>query len=108
MGDLPAAIKCVRLAVNGKTDEITVDMRPEANEICKRLGGEAAFVGMYRAVDVIIMKLRSPKKGEKKNKSKLPAPFDTEEVQGPMILVKMVEGTPQNFTLDQVFAHCHK
>ena len=67
----------------------------QANAIAKTLGGDATFVGMYGAIDVVIMSLRNPPKTAKVNKSELCKPFNEEQVKGPMLLVRMVDGTPK-------------
>merc|ERR1719453_2774571 len=96
--DMPE-VDCVLLNVDGKEKQIKVDLNPQANQVVKILGGEAAFVGMFRVIDVIIMNLRNPSKKEKKNKYKLPAPFDKEEVFGKMLLVR----TPESSKFEQNF-----
>jgi len=98
--DMPT-VKCVFLAVDGKQEERLVDLAPEANQVSKLLGGDGSFVGMYPSVDVIIMNLRNPPKSAKVNKCKLPMPFDGEKIKGPMLLVRMVDAIPKNFTMEE-------
>ena len=95
--DLPSK-KAVLLPVDGKPKELTLDFAPEvlrerkprpsrqfskgvlaltprpllqANAIAKTLGGDASFVGMYGAADIVIMSLRHPPASAKVNKSEL-------------------------------------
>ena len=122
LSDLPTK-KAVFMPVDGKMKEISLDFAPEvhhsranpdppaktlrdplcaqANAIAKMLGGDASFVGMYGAADIIIMSLRHPPASAKVNASALCKPFAEEEVKGPMLLVRMIDGSPEDITLKQ-------
>jgi hypothetical protein len=79
--------------------EIDLDIEPSKNEIFLRLGGPATFIGQWPDLDVVIMKCTH---GESLNRNTLPTPFKTEEVYGPILLVRMDENSdPRDFTLEE-------
>jgi len=83
----------------GDECEIDVDIDPKKNEIFLLLGGTATFIGQWPDLDVVIMKAMN---GKDLNKNTLPSPFDTEEVKGPILLIRMDdESNPQDFTLQE-------
>ena len=85
----------------GDIQEIDLDIEPSKNEIFLRLGGSATFIGQWPNIDVVIMKSTC---GEKLNLNRLPTPFKTEEVFGPVLLVRMDENSdPRDFTLEEYF-----
>jgi hypothetical protein len=83
----------------GNIQEIDLDITPSENEIFLRLGGPATFIGQWPTIDVVIMKCIY---GEALNHNILPTPFNTEEVYGPILLVRMDENSdPRDFTLEE-------
>ena len=93
--------------INEKLDdiiEIDLDITPHKNEIFKILGGPQTFIGQWPDIDVVIMK---PEDGKVKNENTLPPPFDTEDVYGKILLVRMDEHSePQDFTLKEFESFC--
>jgi hypothetical protein len=83
----------------GDIRQIELDIDPKKNEIFLLLSGSATFIGQWPDLDVVIMK---PQYGSSLNNNKLPPPFDTEEVRGSILLVRMdEESEPQDFTLTE-------
>ena len=83
----------------GDVRQIELDIDPKKNEIFLLLSGSATFIGQWPDLDVVIMK---PQYGSSLNNNKLPPPFDTEEVRGSILLVRMdQESEPQDFTLTE-------
>lgn len=81
----------------GDMIEINLDISPHKNEIFKLLEGRQTFIGQWPDIDVVIMK---PEDGKVKNENTLPHPFDTEEIYGKVLLVRMDEySEPRDFTL---------
>lgn len=80
-------------------EEIEVDIDPIKNEIFKILGSRQTFIGQWEELDVVIMK---PEDGDVFNMNTLPYPFDNEEVNGKILLMRMDENSePQDFTLEE-------
>ena len=80
-------------------EQIDLDITPSKNEIFLRLGGPATFIGQWEDLDVVIMK---PVHSELVNNNTLPAPFDTEETYGPILLIRMDENSdPRDFTIEE-------
>jgi hypothetical protein len=80
-------------------EQIDLDITPSKNEIFLRLGGPATFIGQWEDLYVVIMK---PVHSELVNNNTLPAPFDTEETYGPILLVRMDENSdPRDFTIEE-------
>ena len=83
----------------GDLRQIDLDIHPRKNEIFQILSGSATFIGQWPELDVVIMK---PQYGGSSNNNKLPAPFDTEDVNGSILLVRMDENSdPRDFTLEE-------
>ena len=83
----------------GDIREIELDIDPRKNEIFLLLSGSATFIGQWPYLDVVIMKAQY---AEKLNNNKLPPPFDTEEVRGSILLVRMDKNSdPRDFTLEE-------
>jgi len=83
----------------GDIEQIDLDITPSKNEIFLRLGGPATFIGQWEDLDVVIMK---PVHSELVNNNTLPAPFDTEETYGPILLIRMDENSdPRDFTIEE-------
>jgi hypothetical protein len=83
----------------GDIREIELDIDPRKNEIFLLLSGSATFIGQWPDLDVVIMKAQY---AEKINNNTLPPPFDTEEVRGSILLVRMDENSdPRDFTLEE-------
>ena len=80
--------------------EIDLDISSEKREIFNILKGQATFIGQWPELDVVIMKCRESIFELMLNRNVLPAPFDTEAVVGPILLVRMDENSePLDFTL---------
>ena len=83
-----------------KLEEINLDIDPVKNEIYKILSGRATFIGQWPDIDVVILKAESST--SLTNENKLPKPFEIEEVNGKILLVRMDENSEhQDFTLDE-------
>jgi hypothetical protein len=83
----------------GNMIQIDLDIDPRKNEIFQLLSGSPTFIGQWPELDVVIMK---PQYGVHLNNNKLPHPFDTEEVRGSILLVRMDENSdPRDFTLEE-------
>lgn len=80
-------------------EEIELDLSPHINEAYKLLDGQPTFIGQWPEIDVVIMKTEI---GLIRNKNVLPPPFENEEVDGPILLIRMDEDSePQDFTLTE-------
>ena len=87
-----------------KYEEIDLDIEPSKNEIFKLLGGRATFIGQWPEIDVVIMKSEN---AIIDNENILPSPFDTEDVKGKILLVRMDENSDhQDFTLSEYKLFC--
>lgn len=83
----------------GNIDEIDLDITPSKNEIFKLLHGRQTFIGQWPEIDVVIMKAEN---ALIVNENTLPPPFETEDVCGKILLVRMDEDSePRDFTLDE-------
>jgi hypothetical protein len=83
----------------GDIIEIDLDISPSKNEIFKLLGGRQTFIGQWPDIDVVVLKAEN---ATIKNKNTLPYPFDTEDINGKVLLVRMDENSdPQDFTLNE-------
>ena len=83
----------------GDISEIELDIDPRKNEIFHLLSGSPTFIGQWPDLDVVIMKAQYAKNI---NNNTLPPPFDTEEVMGSILLVRMDENSdPRDFTLEE-------
>lgn len=83
----------------GNIQEIELDIDPRKNEIFKLLSGTPTFIGQWPEIDVVIMKAQM---AIDVNNNTLPVPFDTEEVRGSILLVRMDENShPRDFTLEE-------
>ena len=83
----------------GDVRQIDLDIDPRKNEIFQLLSGSPTFIGQWPDIDVVIMK---PQYGGSLNNNTLPSPFDTEEVRGSILLVRMDENSdPRDFTLEE-------
>ena len=83
----------------GDIRQIELDIDPRKNEIFILLSGRPTFIGQWPDLDVVIMK---PEYNKIRNNNKLPPPFDTEEVHGSILLVRMDENSdPRDFTLEE-------
>ena len=83
----------------GDIREIELDIDPRKNEIFHLLSGSPTFIGQWPELDVVIMKAQY---AEKLNNNELPPPFDTEEIHGSILIVRMDENSdPRDFTLEE-------
>ena len=93
--------KAIHICENiGHVQEIDLDIAPSKNEIFKLLCGRQTFIGQWPDIDVVILKAESSTSST--NENKLPKPFEIEEVNGKILLVRMDENSEhQDFTLDE-------
>lgn len=83
----------------GDISEIELDIDPRKNEIFRLLSGSATFIGQWPELDVVIMKAQY---AAIPNMNQLPPPFETEEVNGSILLIRMDENSdPQDFTIEE-------
>ena len=83
----------------GDIRQIDLDIDPRKNEIFLLLSGTPTFIGQWPEIDVVIMK---PQYSQIPNNNRLPSPFDNEEVNGSILLVRMDENSdPRDFTLEE-------
>jgi hypothetical protein len=83
----------------GDIRQIDLDIDPRKNEIFLLLSGRPTFIGQWPDLDVVIMK---PEYSKIRNNNKLPPPFNDEEVNGSILLVRMDENSdPRDFTLEE-------
>lgn len=83
----------------GDIIEIDLDITPHKNEIFKILEGPQTFIGQWPDIDVVILKSEVAKV---KNENTLPHPFDMEDTNGKILLVRMdAHSEPQDFTLQE-------
>lgn len=83
----------------GNIEEVEIDIDPTKNEIFKILRGKQTFIGQWEELDVVIIRAEN---GKVVNMNTLPSPFDTEDVMGKILLMRMDENSdPQDFTLDE-------
>ena len=83
----------------GDVREVDLDIDPRKNQIFYLLSGSPTFIWQWPDLDVVIMKAQY---AEKLNNNTLPPPFDTEEVRGSILLVRMDENSdPRDFTLEE-------
>lgn len=69
------------------------------------LKGPATFIGQWPELDVVIMKCRESIFELVLNHNVLPAPFETEAVLGPILLVRMnADSEPEDFTVQEYFS----
>ena len=87
---------------DGHITEIDIDISSQKKEIFCILKGQATFIGQWSEIDVVIMKCRESIFELMMNRNVLPAPFDTEVVVGPILLIRMDENSdPHDFTLEE-------
>jgi len=83
----------------GNIQEIDLDIDPKKNEIFLLLSGTPTFIGQWPDIDVVIMK---PQYSQIPNNNILPSPFNNEEINGSILLVRMDENSdPRDFTLEE-------
>jgi len=86
----------------GDIKEIDLSIDPDKNEIFKLLGGPGTFIGQWPESDVVIMKCRVSVKTLYINENKLGFPFDSENVSGPILLIRMDQNADHaDFTLTE-------
>jgi len=82
-----------------RIENITVDIDPRKREIFQILQGPTTFIGQWPQLDVVIMKCV---RGNVKNLNILPTPFENENVDGKILLIRMDKNSePQDFTLEE-------
>ena len=82
--------------------EIDIDISSQKREIFSILKGQATFIGQWPDLDVVIMKCRESIFELMLNRNVLPAPFESEVVIGPILLIRMDENSePRDFTLEE-------
>jgi len=98
-------VTLVILRSGGIIEEKKVDMTPKLNKVGELLGGPGTFIGQFEEIQAVLMKLREPTEDTPVNTCKLPAPLDSEEVRGDIIVIRMDDNaTPQDLTKEEVTA----
>jgi len=92
--------KCVLISEEeGHVTEVESQLGADLFALLK---GTATFIGQFDDIDVVIMKCDTSQFQLMRNRNKLPAPFEDEEVIGPILLVRMDENSnPRDFTLQE-------
>ena len=86
----------------GNICQIKIDVSGNKNEISKLLKGTVTFIGQWCDQQVVIMKCHYTPFDLMVNHNKLPPPFNTETVHGPILLVRMDEDAiPRDFTISE-------
>ena len=86
----------------GNICEITIDISPKRNEIYKLLKGVPTFIGQFPNTNVVIMKCGNSPFDLMRNRNILPHPFNTEKVNGPILLLRMNDlAEPLDFKLNE-------
>ena len=92
-------VKCVHiLEDHGDIREIET---PLDRDIFTLLKGPGTFVGQYPDIDVVVMKCREPLTLIL-NQNTLPKPLESEQIFGPILLIRMNEHSePEDFSLQE-------
>ena len=92
-------VKVVVLEPLGTTVELDINLDPKRNELYKFLDGTVTFIGQLVGTDVVIVKAtRHPVP----NTHRLPPPFASEEVYGPILLIRMDQSAePRDYHLEE-------
>ncbi len=93
-------VKCVLISEQfGNIEEIET---PLGSDMFYILKGPGTFIGQYADIDVVVMKCRESLMDLSRNQNVLPPPFDTEVVEGPILLVRMNQNSePEDFTVEE-------
>jgi hypothetical protein len=84
----------------GHVSEIRSKLDTDLYSILK---GTATFIGQY-GDDVVVMRCAASPFQLMENRNRLPPPFETVVVTGPMLLVRMDENAnPMDFTLEEYY-----
>jgi hypothetical protein len=92
-------VKVVVLEPRGTEIELDINLDPKRNELYKFLDGTVTFIGQLVGTDVVIVKATQ---AVVPNTHHLPPPFETEEVYGPIVLIRMDQSAePQDYCLEE-------
>jgi hypothetical protein len=85
--------------------QIKIDVSGSRNEINRLLKGTATFIGQWPEIEVVIMRCDQTPFDLLDNRNRLPRPFHTEDVKGPILLIRMdKDAIPRDFTLPEYLA----
>lgn len=77
-----------------------VDINIKGDDLYRVLKGTGTFIGQFPDTEVVIMKCDVSQFTLIENRNKLPEPFDTQIIMGPILLILMdANADPQNFTV---------
>lgn len=96
-------VQVVVLHPDGSAQQECIDMTPAKNCLGELLGGRSAIIGSLPELDVVLLKRRdddTPYQSEE-SQHKLPRPFSTERVRGPIVLTR----SPHHFSLAEWQQH---
>lgn len=100
LSEIGPLVKVVILKVDGSQEETTFDMTPMKNTLGKYLNDSVTFIGQYEDEQVVITKGLNSTVAI--NKNRLPRPFDKEEHNGDIVLIRMDDdANPKDFTLSE-------
>lgn len=90
-------VKVIVIQEDGEEFEISLDFDPKKHELYDFFKSSVTFIGQLVDTDIVIVKSVC---GEIRNQSILPHPFHTEEVHGPIVLIRMDQNAePQDLSL---------
>jgi hypothetical protein len=93
-------VKCI--LIGEKHGDIQEIDSPLQRDIYQLLKGPGTFIGQYESHDLVIMKCRESVLELELNQNKLPVPYDTEVVYGPILLIRMdASSEPADFTMEE-------
>jgi hypothetical protein len=93
-------VKCI--LIGEKFGDIQEIDSPLQRDIYHLLKGPGTFIGQYESLDLVIMKCRESVFDLELNQNKLPVPYDTEVVYGPILIIRMdTNSEPINFTMEE-------
>ena len=92
-------VKVVVLEPSGTEIELDINLDPKRNELYKFLDGTVTFIGQLVGTDVVIVKAT---RHLVPNTHRLPPPFSSEEVYGPIVLIRMDQSAePRDYHLEE-------
>ena len=85
--------------IKNKIEEIRIDISKDPYQLLK---GSTTFIGQWPDINVVIMKNKTSMFELTDNMNTLPAPFNSDNVKGPILLIRMnEESEPEDFTLEE-------
>jgi len=93
-------VKAVLLyEIKNKIEEIRIDISKDPYQLLK---GNTTFIGQWPEINVVIMKNKTSMFELADNLNILPAPFNRDNVKGPILLIRMnEESEPEDFTIEE-------